>query len=156
MRQVKFRCWDKIEKKYRFDSFLKTGDGRGDWILFLSDQLQPETPDKLSFSANTVYPRDRFILEEFTNIKDNDGKEIYEGDIFRFVYSFDTNPHREWNSVVIFKNSCFGWEPLYPSSQHEDDQGFHSFFSEDDGEVPTNIEIVGNKLENPELLNSND
>lgn len=151
MRQIKFRCWDKIKKKYRFDSFLKTGDGRGDWIVFLSDQLQPEMPDKLSFSSNIVYHRERFLLEEFTNIIDINDKEIYEGDIVRdeeylFLVSFgeyDINRYSDDRvSGLGFYLKCLGnvkyisnvWNPLYLKK----------------------TTVLGNRFENQELLKLDD
>ena len=170
MRQIKFRCWDKIEKKYRFDSFLKTGDGRGDWILFLSDQLQPETPDKLSFSVNTVYPRDRFVLEEFTNIADKRGKEIYEGDILK---SNQFNLKRIIRYLIVLTNLGYCCMPLI-----EFDSDFGNFQRNQIDNVekwihngveeayPECIDflyyynekgmIIGNRFENPDLLKLND
>ena len=140
MRQIKFRCWDKIEKKYRFDSFLKTGDGRGDWILFLFDQLQPETPDKLSFSANKVYPRDGFVLEEFTNIEDKNGKEIYEGDIIKYNRIISPDCSEEVIGLIEYINCGFWITKAY----------FYNI------QITSDCEIIGNKFENSDLLKSND
>jgi len=61
MREIKFRAWDK-EKKV---------------MLFMSDG---------SFSNHRIWwletndCQDRYILMQFTGLKDKNGKEIYEGD----------------------------------------------------------------------------
>lgn len=56
MREIKFRAWDKQNKKYGAESY----------VIFMADGT-------LSYSS-------RIILEQYTGLKDKSGKEIYEGD----------------------------------------------------------------------------
>ena len=144
MRQIKFRAWDKDSHKM---FAIKSIDMNVRYVN-CGHRLPMQHSQCLSF--------DDIELMQYTELKDKNGKEIYEKDIFRFVYSFDPNPSRDWNSVVVFEESCFGWIPLHPLLRSEDDQGFHSFFSEDDDGVPTNIEIIGNRFENSDLLKLSD
>ncbi|EJB2784747.1 hypothetical protein MT884_000179 [Enterococcus faecalis] len=70
-------------------------------------------------------------LMQSTGLKDENGVEIFEGDI-------GWDDHQEVHGQVIFENGAFKyeWENI----------------SEDLFEVTDDIEIVGNIHENPELL----
>jgi uncharacterized phage protein (TIGR01671 family) len=84
----------------------------------------------------------RYILQQFTGLKDKKGKEIYEGDIISFE-----NPFHEKVYTVNFGEGCF--------------EGYHGYTGivlDDYEEARTNQQdasqwkIVGNVFENPELL----
>lgn len=77
-------------------------------------------------------------LLQYTDLKDKNGKEIYEGDILFEIESFGKRYYK-----VIFENGSF-------RAEFEIDFEEHSFDLIDI--VAQGCEIIGNIYENPELL----
>ena len=67
MREIKFRAWDKNQKRMFIIQSL-TWDVSGQLIYFLLENVSE--------------------LMQFTGLKDKNGKEIYEGDIIIADWSF--------------------------------------------------------------------
>jgi len=115
MREIRFRAWKKEDKKWLDRDEL--------CISVLNGKL-------LGWQADY-----EFDIQQYTGLKDKNGKEIYEGDIF-IEDTFDDEA-KKLISTVIFKEGMFtdnaGDEPLYEILMNE-------------------IEIIGNIHENPELL----
>jgi uncharacterized phage protein (TIGR01671 family) len=77
-------------------------------------------------------------LMQFTGLKDKNGKEIYEGDIL-------AAPHT-YNIEIIYKNGGFLMEFFDDIGEKCEYHLNKELIEQDD------LEIIGNKYENPELL----
>jgi uncharacterized phage protein (TIGR01671 family) len=85
------------------------------------------------------------IIQQFTGLKDKDGREIYEGDI---ILTPDGNPPEYSNilNIVEYHGSCWCYKDLETNKicPIHDYIGLHD--KDQDGL------IIGNIFENPELL----
>lgn len=124
MRDIRFRAWDKEAKKM------------AEFITCHTDG--PETTDlnsNIQMCEQYGEHGGGFILMQYTNLRDKNGKEIYEGDIIKHYMgdSLQDNPSEvRWNDDG-------GWNP----------------WLEYEGDSYTRVsepEVIGNIYENPELL----
>lgn len=114
-REIKFRAWEKTFKEmipvHNINFENKMINSESAWRLFKEIELM-----------------------QCTGLKDKNGKEVYEGDIF--LRDFDTG-------VVVFKDCSF----LIKWDDQEDDYSYLNLYAGDG-------EVIGNIYENKELLNN--
>ncbi len=165
MREIKFRAWDRDYAKMSEIDFCLTKTGRMFWINndgALCGGFENPTYDPHYPSSG------RFVLMQFTGLKDGKGREIYEGDILQHKYpagytnytvkygKFDNGMEYEeqelgvgWYIEALFKR-------YYAEKWKEDEKNYTP------GEKIKNIygsypsyegcEVIGNVYENPELV----
>ena len=130
MRAIKFRAWNPDSKTM---IYLNPDDG--EWFVLSAQGYWNfcDQPDGSISYVNNL-ENDDAILMQYTNLKDNQGKEIYEGDVVKRIGDFGTIQYpdlKELIDVVEFKGACF-----MPICE----------------EPMENFEIIGNIYENPELI----
>lgn len=138
-RQIKFRAWDKDEKRmlevYRigFDGPI---DG-AQVYCYLDDR-------GAKGSKECFYDGDGLTLEQFTGLKDANGKEIYEGDIL----AWHSNIYRkhDWVGLVLYRGAGFA---VQESDKSYSSPEWLDCACRKDANI---IEVIGNIHENPELL----
>ncbi len=117
-REIKFRAWDDNAKRWL---------SRGESVTM---PLAFKFTDELKAEAN-------FYIEQYTGLKDKNGKEIYEGDIMRFdaidYEIYWSSEFSGWHNRRIDKG-----ERIYGSNSFEEVTRFGS--------------VIGNIHENPETL----
>ena len=123
MREIKFRVWDKDRNKFS-NELLITTDGK---IFSIADEYQ-----------------EKFEINQYTGLKDKNGKEIYEGDILEFSRKNIYNNELTVKSVysVVFENGVF-YHKKELFQKTDMPLGWFDFKI---------IEIIGNIYENSELL----
>lgn len=163
MRELKFR-------------FIDTGDGTVYKPITLSELFRRiELPRRIILEAENgdfvdtddfldQFEKGELIIEQYTGLKDKNGKEIYEGDIANLEYYEKPSGRKRWKKTYPRKGgkdiNKVGFEDGYFKFYKEDKDGYGSelVFSDygewegKEGAYKYVAEVIGNIHENPELL----
>lgn len=113
MREIKFRVWDRLCKRYWYKGFNVTPDGQ---VIRLSENIQ-DARLQAGWTIEKSYTEECYLdLEQFTGLTDKNGKEIFDGDI---VIKYFENPKGTPQELRIlvkipdFYSDWFGLEGEY-------------------------------------------
>jgi len=122
-RQLKFRAWDKLKKR-----FIYPDKGyQGHYVLDLNGRFQ---------NLQNGSSGDEYVVQQWTGEYDKNKKEIYEGDIVRVT-------SEEWSNENFLAEVIFS-EASFLSKNNEND--IRGLWGGND------IEVVGNIFELPYTL----
>ena len=125
MRTIKFRFWNKLARRFQ-PAGKYAIDGEGKLVSY--DYEAGAYDDPIDLSDSIIVP------QQYTGLKDRNGKEIYEGDILKYevlgatIYYevFWDEANGAWKNTKENGGNVGSWFDLY--------------------------EVVGNMFENSELL----
>ena len=151
MREIKFRAWDADEGRmwYSHENGNAFLDNRNEEHTFYFN-FNPKTgnmeavaesfPYLVASDPFDVYDTDKHYLTimQYTGFTDKNGKEIYDGDIAKYM-QYKT-------PIVIIWDCKFAAFDFY----HVGDEGTRHILSP--RIASESIEVIGNTYENPELL----
>ncbi len=130
-REIKFRAWDKERNEFL---------SHGCILISVESGKNPvHNPQYLDIVINPDRYRDRFVLMQYTGLKDKNGKEVYEGDILQYEHEGEkvfTGPVSWENEMSFFKCEI----------------GLNIPIPEDLCMADMSYEVIGNIYENPMLL----
>lgn len=152
MREIKFRAWHKPTKQYTIQSFWKYGD----------NEEYEETGDHLAISIDGclcdegygngmsgVQNSDDYIIEQYTGVKDKNGKEIYEGDILGCKHSAQSPYSRSNRNIRVVRENPKTHQLGLFGDTNSDYEATGFGLSET---TKNRFEVIGNIHENEELL----
>ena len=158
-RQIKFRVWDVEQNKF-LSSYADKGiefyhEQGKDWHEKQVRDIVPVSWFLQDHNNNL----ENYIVTQYTGLNDKNGKEIYEGDIVKINRCY-TRPFVNEKQQIDYKfiddgeievgQVLWGWNSqkylvIYEHIRYDDIEDFDK--------SSHSVEVIGNILENPELLN---
>ena len=125
-RQIKFRAWNKKNSQ-----FLQNDNNGADKTIFdLWDWAEV-------MGTCTLFPMDDYVFQQYTELKDKNGKEICEGDIVKWG---------DLNYIVEYNHTACKWQGRSP--EHH---GYLHLVTEHFRDLMNGI-IISNIFEHKHLL----
>ncbi len=135
MREIKFRAWNKQTKCMWWFDVLWGNFYHGDGCIGMLPIGETQKSERIQ-----VDPHDCELMQ-FTGLLDENGREIYEGDIVKVTIP-------PWVGETIAKIECLASNGGYNlrSAYFEDEEGYKEIDS------CMEFEVIGNIYENPKLV----
>ncbi len=144
-REIKFRVWCK-------GTSTNANFNKPRWILPTDFILL-----KYYRCFQDVIESDDFVVHQYTGLQDRDGKDIYEGDIIqalpatRYGMGIDQSQYDymllQTPKIVLYNNGSYKLFDKIPHSYSEIVVNYY---------IDADMKIIGNIMQNPELIKTNE
>lgn len=131
MKELKFRAWNTARNCWTSRVELDGGWGKP---MFLHGEIENDSG----------YQTDNTIIEQYTGLKDKNGKEIYEGDIVKLTGKVAKNKSTIYK--VVWDSFLTGYD-LISLERGKADVGYLN-----EVQMEERYDVIGNIHDNPELL----
>lgn len=109
-REIKFRVWDKLLQEMNYIDLCDLAEGDDYWY-----DGETSVWEAMNDATNE---QSRYVIQQYTGLKDKNGKEVYEGDIFHLgnqnitytVVYFDTAFRGKQNGASSSYVGLEGWK----------------------------------------------
>jgi len=133
MSDKKFRAWDKEFNRYESDTIHMSLDMEG-----------------RVYNLQTGDGSDRYLIEQFTGLKDKDGVEIWENDIVRQTFNGEVTGYQIGKVVILpSQGVCMSFPRTFVETSGEDQEwnleGYKNIRH-------YRSEVIGNIHQNGDLL----
>lgn len=150
MREIKYRAWDN-EKRFMFvptQIELSQGENFSRWEEWKPMAWRDKLPEEGSGGIGRFIGTECEIMQ-YTGLKDRNGKEIYEGDILRYLDSYDcsTESGYDFEEFMNAGRVVFDNEKARFDITNKNDIGYYDWI-----ESISDCEVIGNIYEHPHLL----
>lgn len=144
MRELKFRVWDTSQEDWLHDCMLKE-------TVFGCTSGYKHNSERGFAELHQNKDHLEYSIEQYTGLKDKNGKEIYEGDIVKYL-----SYQKEYTGQVVFDfvddSEGYYVEKHYGWGIWRDDYNTSLGDYADNNMKCELIEVIGNIHENPELI----
>lgn len=147
-----------MNKPTKFRAWVPQLESYGEVLnIHFSEEGIPEIIEVFINGSNHHLNAFEFVLEQYTGLKDKNGKEIYEGDIVNIAAVVNTDDSdmtciMDTNSVVCWDKGHVRWDVNDRPESEDWDYRRRRYFVFVDSDDRENVEVIGNIHENPELL----
>lgn len=148
MKIVKFRAWDKENKRWMTPEIEDNEES--ELRLDIWGNLHFKSPwfEQESGAVTIVAGEDMFDLSQYTGFKDAQGMEIYEGDIVKRTYLFNGGLGETHTGEVVYDKDYARYVISRPQKYIEPKtEDLRNTLSD-----KSTYKVIGNIWEDPELL----